>query len=155
MLSYEIHDAHHSGTAYHTHILMDAVSATLVDGNQVVWLVQAVGHHLGRDESVILKQRKLVAVIDGTILGYPIEAVAQLLHLLLQIGIPLGKLLVHLGQGEESLHVGIPFIDLARHGIGCRKPRTALVAVILEQKHHAHHLQNHEDKPMVVFLQKL
>ena len=155
MLSHEIHDAHHSGTAYHTHILMDAVSATLVDGNQVVWLVQAVGHHLGRDESVILKQRKLVAVIDGTILGYSIEAVAQLLHLLLQIGIPLGKLLVHLGQGEESLHVGIPFINLARHGIGCRKPRTALVAVILEQKHHAHHLQNHEDKPMVVFLQKL
>ena len=94
-------------------------------------------------------------MIDGTILGHGIETVGKMLHLLLQIGISLREFLVHLGQREEGFHIGIPLINLSRHGIGSGKPRTALIAVILKQEHHAHHFENHEDKPMVVFLQKL
>ncbi len=98
VLTHEIYDAHYAGSAYHTHVLVDAVSATFVDGHEVARLVETVVHHLGRYQPVALQEGELVAMVDGAVLGDAHERVGQLVYLLLQISVTLGEFLVHLGQ---------------------------------------------------------
>ena len=155
MLSHDINDAHDTGSADHTHILMNTLSTTLVDGHEITWLIDTVVHHLGWYQSVTLQHGKLVTVQEAAVFGQAGQTVRKLLHLMFQIHISLRQLLVHLGKREESLHVRIPFVKLACYHVGSRKPCAALIAVVLEQEHHAHHLKNQEEKPMVVFLEKL
>ena len=155
MLSHDINDAHDTGSADHTHILMNALSTSLVDGHEIAWLIDTVVHHLGWYQSIALQHGKLVTFQETAVFGQADQTVGKLLHLMFQIHISLRQFLVHLGKREESLHVRIPFVELARYDVGCRKPCATLIAVILKQEHHAHHLKNQEEKPMVVFLEKL
>jgi hypothetical protein len=60
-------------------------------------------------------------------------------------------LFIVLGQAEEILQLGVPFIHLARNGIGGCEIHTTLITVELKQQHHTDNLQKNEEKPVIVF----
>jgi hypothetical protein len=52
------------------------------------------------------------------------------------------------------LQKSIPSEYLSTYLIGRRKPHTPLIAVILKQQYKTYDLQQHKNKPVVVFCQK-
>ena len=117
MFCYQIHNANHTCTANHTHILAHTISPTLVDSHQVARLIYAIGNHLGRNQMIRLQQTHLAALRKGTVLGSISQFLGELLHLLFQVSIALGQFLIYLGEREKGFHTGIPFVELTRHGI--------------------------------------
>ena len=65
-------------------------------------------------------------------------------HLLLKVDVTLGELFVYLGHAKKRAHMRLGLQHPARNLIGRREPHGALVAVVVEQKHKACHLQQHQ-----------
>ena len=90
----EVDDAHHTGAADDTHVFMDSVEGTLVDGDEVVKFVDGVVDDLRGDEFVTVEQGKLVMFHRRRILGGLHQPLVEILHLTLKEHVALGELLV-------------------------------------------------------------
>ena len=81
-LRHEIDDAHDTRAAHYAHVLVDAIGTTLVERDEIVGVIDAVAHHLGRYQAIILKKTDLIALHPGAVLGDIGETLRELLHLL-------------------------------------------------------------------------
>ena len=121
-----------------------------VDGDKVVFLVKRVTHHpcwieFETAESHFLRLRHVKAIVFG-----PRERLLHGRNLLFKLQVALRKFLINLRKREESLYPRVGFVHFPGHFVGRRKPHAALIAVVLEQQHHAYYLKGQENKPVVV-----
>ncbi len=150
MVGGEIDNAHYALAADNTHIAVYAVGRAFVDSDEIVALMHTVVYHLGGGKLVALQHRRSrkgsverVPFLLGKFLG-------KYLHLVLEVSIAHGKLLIECCQMEVMLHGRVNFIHLGCHDIGRRYPHSILIVVVSEQQNETRHFEQKEYKPMKV-----
>ena len=133
MIRRKINDTYDACSCYHTHTIFHTIHTSTVDSDKVIALVYGIADNLGRYKFISRKLSYLLLLCHGAISLCRQEFIAQALYLLLKVYVTLSKLCIQVFQREISLHLGVYLVSLACYGIGSRKPRTTLIAIILKE----------------------
>ena len=118
MVGGEVYYSHNSCAAHDTHVFFHAVGGTLVDGDEVVCLVERRVYNLCWYRLVALHHALLHALNGSGVLIGLVNLLGQHFHLAFEIDIALGELTVDIGEREELPHGRVPLKHLAAYCVG-------------------------------------
>ena len=120
------HDADHTVLVGHAKVLVHTVGSTLVEGDVVLCLVDAVADHVGDQITILVLDRIVLMEIQGLIL---LQLLTQRLVLGFEHSRAFEQLHVGLPKPEIARYAALRIIDVGRNEIGATEPDAPVIRI--------------------------